>query len=98
MSLIEESEPKRIRFALLACMSCRVNGVAELHSGLVKSVLFKDQVEFYGPDKFMNVTNGKGNEHLKAQTLTQCYRYYSSTICPSSQPRAFQPDHPVYWN
>lgn len=59
MSLIEESEPKRVRMALLACMSHKVNGVAELHSGLVKSVLFKDQVEFYGPDKFMNVTNGK---------------------------------------
>ncbi|KAJ9110464.1 hypothetical protein QFC19_001590 [Naganishia cerealis] len=59
MSLIEESEPKRVKMALLACMSHKVNGVAELHSGLVKSVLFKDQVEFYGPDKFTNVTNGK---------------------------------------
>ncbi|KAJ9097299.1 hypothetical protein QFC21_004968 [Naganishia friedmannii] len=79
MSLIEESEPKRVRMALLACMSHKVNGVAELHSGLVKSVLFKDQVEFYGPDKFMNVTNGitprrfvhQANPEL-SNLITQC--------------------------
>ena len=34
-----------------------VNGVAELHSQLVR-VMLKDFVEFYGPDKFKNVTNG----------------------------------------
>jgi hypothetical protein len=45
-----------------------VNGVAELHSGLVKSVLFKDFVEFYGPSKFTNVTNGM---RRKAQITKQ---------------------------
>ena len=29
-----------------------------LHSDLLKSVLFKDFVEFYGASKFTNVTNG----------------------------------------
>jgi starch phosphorylase len=60
MSLIEEGQPKKVRMGFLAVVGCtKVNGVAELHSGLVKSVLFKDFVELYGPDKFTNVTNGK---------------------------------------
>lgn len=59
MSLIEESQPQRVRMGFLAVIGCaKVNGVAELHSGLVKSVLFKDFVEFFGPSKFTNVTNG----------------------------------------
>ncbi|KAG7562385.1 hypothetical protein FFLO_02165 [Filobasidium floriforme] len=59
MSLIEESQPRRVRMGYLAVVgTTKVNGVAALHSGLVRSVLFKDFVEFYGPSKFTNVTNG----------------------------------------
>jgi len=36
----------------------KVNGVAELHSDLIKTTIFKDFVKIYGPDKFTNVTNG----------------------------------------
>ena len=59
VSIIEESDPKRIRMAFLAVIgSHKVNGVAELHSDLIKTTIFKDFVLIYGPDKFTNVTNG----------------------------------------
>ncbi|KAG8929270.1 Non-essential glycogen phosphorylase [Tulasnella sp. 418] len=59
MSLVQEGEPKYIRMAFLAVIgSHKVNGVAELHSELVKTTILKDFVEFFGPSKFGNVTNG----------------------------------------
>jgi len=58
MSLIDESEARRLRMAHLACVaSHKVNGVAELHSGLLRERVLKDFDELY-PDKFTNVTNG----------------------------------------
>jgi len=38
--------------------SKKVNGVAELHSDLIKATIFKDFVTIFGRDKFTNVTNG----------------------------------------
>lgn len=59
ISIIEESNPKSVRMAYLAIIgSHKVNGVAELHSDLIKTTIFKDFVKIYGPDKFTNVTNG----------------------------------------
>ncbi|KAK5254913.1 Non-essential glycogen phosphorylase, partial [Cryomyces antarcticus] len=59
VSIIEESQPKMVRMAYLALIgSHKVNGVAELHSDLIKTTIFKDFVKIYGPDKFANVTNG----------------------------------------
>lgn len=59
VSIIEESRPKMVRMAYLAIIgSHKVNGVAELHSDLIKTTIFKDFVNIYGPDKFTNVTNG----------------------------------------
>jgi len=59
VSIIEESQPKMIRMAYLAIVgSHKVNGVAELHSDLIKTTIFKDFVKIFGPDKFTNVTNG----------------------------------------
>ena len=59
VSIIEESQPKMIRMAYLAIVgSHKVNGVAELHSDLIKTTIFKDFVRLFGADKFTNVTNG----------------------------------------
>ncbi|KAI1253389.1 Non-essential glycogen phosphorylase [Eutypa lata] len=59
VSIIEESEPKMVRMAYLAIVgSHKVNGVAELHSDLIKTTIFLDFVAIFGGDKFTNVTNG----------------------------------------
>ena len=58
MSLIEEGWEQQVRMAYLAIVgSFSVNGVAELHSNLLKQGLFKDFYELW-PDKFNNKTNG----------------------------------------
>lgn len=59
VSVIEEGDPKCIRMAYLAIIgSHKVNGVAELHSELIKTTIFKDFVRVFGSDRFMNITNG----------------------------------------
>jgi len=59
MSLIQEGTPQYVRMANLACVASRkVNGVAELHSELVRTTIMKDFVEHFGVSKFQNVTNG----------------------------------------
>jgi len=58
LSIIEEGDTPMVRMAYLAIVgSYSVNGVAELHSQLLKEGLFRD---FYAlwPDKFNNKTNG----------------------------------------
>lgn len=59
VSVIEEGQVKSVRMAFLAIIgSHKVNGVAELHSELIKTTIFKDFVTVFGEDKFTNVTNG----------------------------------------
>jgi starch phosphorylase len=58
MSLIEENHTKYIRMANLSIVgSHSVNGVAELHSNILKETVFKDFHEMF-PGKFNNKTNG----------------------------------------
>lgn len=55
MSIIENG---KVRMANLAVVgSHRVNGVAQLHSEILKNAVFKDFNEFY-PERFINITNG----------------------------------------
>ncbi len=58
MSLIQEGVDPMIRMAYLAIVgSYSVNGVAELHSRLLREGLFRDFAELW-PDRFNNKTNG----------------------------------------
>jgi starch phosphorylase len=58
LSIIEEAGPRYVRMAHLACVgSFAVNGVAELHSRLLKETVLHDFYELW-PHKFQNKTNG----------------------------------------
>ena len=58
LSLIDETGPRYVRMAHLACVgSHKINGVARLHSELLKQTVLRDFAELW-PDKFCNVTNG----------------------------------------
>jgi len=58
MSLIDETGERYLRMAHLACVgSHAINGVATLHSELLKSDVLKDFYEMW-PRKFSNKTNG----------------------------------------
>ena len=58
MSLIDESGERYVRMANLACVgSHAINGVAALHTELLKSDVLRDFYEMW-PEKFLNVTNG----------------------------------------
>jgi glycogen phosphorylase len=58
LSLFEEGHGKRIRMAHLACVgSHAINGVAALHTELLKIGVLRDFYELW-PEKFSNKTNG----------------------------------------
>lgn len=58
MSLIEEGQEKKVRMAHLAIVgSFSINGVAEIHTELVKHHLVPDFYEMW-PERFNNKTNG----------------------------------------
>ena len=58
MSLIEEGGEKKVRMAFLAIVcSHTVNGVAAIHSELLRQTIFKEFDHLY-PGKLQNKTNG----------------------------------------
>ena len=58
MSLIDENGERYVRMANLCVVgSSSVNGVAELHTKILREQLFRDFCDIW-PEKFRNVTNG----------------------------------------
>jgi len=58
MSIVGEGATRTVRMAHLASVaSVKVNGVAELHSRLLRDKVLHDFADFY-PGRFTNVTNG----------------------------------------
>ena len=80
MSLIDESGGRRIRMAHLACVaSHKINGVAELHSRLLRERILKDFHEL-DPARFTNVTNGVTPRRFLALANPDLARLVTATI------------------
>jgi glycogen phosphorylase len=82
VSLIGENGQQRVRMANLAIVgSHTVNGVAELHSRILKEHLFKDFDTLF-PDRLTNVTNGITPRRWLAQANPPLAELISDTIGP----------------
>jgi len=58
LSIIKEGAERKVRMAHLAIVACHsVNGVAALHTEILKNIVFRDFYQLW-PEKFVNVTNG----------------------------------------
>ncbi|MBL8717461.1 MAG: glycogen/starch/alpha-glucan phosphorylase [Myxococcales bacterium] len=82
MSLIEEGKEKQVRMANLAVVaSHKVNGVAALHSELVRTELLKDFAELW-PERFTNKTNGVTPRRWLLQSNPRLARAITDRIGP----------------
>ncbi|HTE41488.1 MAG TPA: glycogen/starch/alpha-glucan phosphorylase [Steroidobacteraceae bacterium] len=82
LSLIDESGPKYVRMAHLACVgSHAINGVAALHSELLKQDLLRDFYELW-PERFQNKTNGVTPRRWMVLSNPSLTKLISSSIGP----------------
>ncbi|WP_242346487.1 glycogen/starch/alpha-glucan phosphorylase [Anaeromyxobacter terrae] len=82
MSIIEEGPVKQVRMANLAVVGSRsVNGVAALHTELLKRELFKDFHALW-PDRFNNKTNGVTPRRWLLQSNPELASAISDAIGP----------------
>lgn len=80
MSLIEEGYEQQVRMAYLAIVgSTSVNGVAALHSNLLKQGLFRDFYEIW-PNRFNNKTNGVTQRRWLAHCNLSLSKLITETI------------------
>jgi starch phosphorylase len=80
MSLIDERASKSVRMANLATVASHtVNGVAALHSQLLRKTVLRDFAEMY-PDRFTNVTNGVTPRRFVALSNPRLARLLNETI------------------
>lgn len=80
LSLIDESGERAVRMANLACVgSHAVNGVAALHTELLKRDVLRDFYEIW-PEKFSNKTNGVTPRRFLVLSNPQLTRLITDTI------------------
>jgi len=80
LSLIDESGERAVRMANLACVgSHAINGVAALHSDLLKRDVLRDFYDMW-PEKFSNKTNGVTPRRFLALSNPQLTRLITDTI------------------
>ena len=78
LSIIDESGNKSVRMAHLATVgSHHVNGVAELHSELIKTQLMPEFYDLW-PHKFTNVTNGVTPRRWVSPSIAELLEEYVS--------------------
>jgi starch phosphorylase len=82
MSLIDERGDKAVRMAHLATVASHaVNGVAALHSRLLRETVLRDFAEAY-PERFTNVTNGVTPRRFIALANPRLARLLDETLGP----------------
>ena len=82
LSLIDENGERYVRMAHLACVgSHAINGVAQLHSELLKSDVLRDFYELW-PEKFQNKTNGVTPRRWVALSNPALSGFITETIGP----------------
>lgn len=80
LSIIDETGERFVRMANLACVaSYAINGVAALHTELLKKQILPDWVDLY-PDRFLNVTNGVTPRRFLLQSNPLFSRLITETI------------------
>ncbi|TAN44287.1 MAG: glycogen/starch/alpha-glucan phosphorylase [Nitrospirae bacterium] len=82
MSIIQEGSEKRVRMAHLAIVgSHSVNGVAALHTNILKTRLFRD-FDLFFPGRFKNITNGITQRRWLLQANPGLSGLITSTVGP----------------
>jgi starch phosphorylase len=82
LSIIQEGDVRKVRMAHLAIVgSHSVNGVADLHTRILKSGLFKDFDDIF-PGRIKNVTNGITPRRWLYQANPSLSRLITSVIGP----------------
>jgi starch phosphorylase len=83
MSIIEETPPRYVRMAHLACVgSFAINGVAALHSRLLTETVLRDFHDLW-PEKFQNKTNGVTPRRFMMLSNPGLARLLTDTIGPA---------------
>ena len=80
LSIIAESHGRRVRMSHLAVVgSHKVNGVAKLHSDLMKKTIFSGFAQMF-PERFTNVTNGITVRRWLKQSNTRLARLLTERL------------------